>query len=70
MGGVNYYFRWQVRTKKGDMEMSHIGNDAVIDAQRDALDEEEEFQNHLDQCGACPRCENYEDVKNLSLIHI
>ena len=41
--------------------MSHIGNDAVIDAQRDALDEEEEFQNHLDQCGACPQCEAYED---------
>ena len=44
--------------------MSHIGNDGIIDAQRDALDEEEEFQNHLDQCGACPRCEKYEDVKN------
>jgi len=52
------------RNKKGGTGMSHIGNDAIIDAQRDALDEEEEFQNHLDQCGACPRCEKYEDVKN------
>ena len=35
--------------------MSHIGNDVIIDAQRDEIDDEEHLNNcHCDECeGAC-----------------